>query len=156
MKRLVSSVLVAGLLLAFVATAIAASSQPRKEGSSTRLTVSPKSLNFKNGTLELSFSVSASGGSIAGSVAAPAAPFSISAGAGSFSLSAGDTRNVEVRFSPLAKGTYKSEIAVTSNANRNPNQSVSLTGSARTSVPTPSPTATPTPTRTFTARQPKR
>ena len=32
MKRLVSSVLVAGLLLAFVATAIAASSQPRKEG----------------------------------------------------------------------------------------------------------------------------
>jgi hypothetical protein len=91
--------------------------------------------------------VGAAGGAIQGSVAVPAAPFSLTAGAGAFSLTAGQQRTVTVRFSPPAKGTYKSSVAVTSNANKSPNQSVKLIGKA---VPSPTPTITPTPTATPT------
>ena len=148
MKRSASSLLVLGLLPALVLTAIAASSQPQAKAPKPKLIVAPKSLNFKNGIAELSFSVSAAGGSITGNVAAPASPFSISAGGGAFALSPGDIRTVRVRFAPLARGNYKSKIKVTSNANRMPNQTVALTGHARTAVPSPSPTATATATAT--------
>jgi hypothetical protein len=117
-----------------------------------QLIVRPTLLRFKSGTSELSFYFGAKGGSIAGSVADPAPPFTIASGGGAFSLASGQRRKVTVRFSPPAPGDYQSSIAITSDAGSNANQAVSLLGRKRggTPSPTPTPTSTPSPTATRT------
>ena len=137
-----------GVMLAIVASTIGASSFSAPRIPATRLVLDAKSLHFKNGKEEISFTIRASGGSITGDVKSPAAPFSISSGAGSFSLSDGDTRTVTVRFSPTSKGVQRSKIVISSNADKKPRQSISLSGRDRAAVPTPTLSGAPTPTRT--------
>jgi hypothetical protein len=131
MSRPANLILLGVTLASLAAVDVAAQSNPPK----TKLIVSPKALTFKNSNLQLSFTVSAAGGTIQGYLDAPAPPFQLTSRGGPFSLADGQSLRVIVRFSPPAKGTYESRINVTSNANRNPNQSVSLIGKAETVVP---------------------
>jgi Outer membrane cytochrome MtrC/MtrF-like, domains II/IV len=139
------------LALALFAAAADAADPSKSETQKTRLVVSTKSLTFRNGTSQLSFSLRARRGAVQGNVSSPKPPFEVISGGGAFSLAAGQQLSVVVRFSPPAKGTYKSRVNVTSNANRGSSQSVSLIGKARGALPSPTPSGSPTPTASPTA-----